>query len=60
MPLLASDLYPILKACCEGRLDLIQPTFHLDRYAVAVALVSEGYPGSYKKGHKITGEQMCM
>lgn len=54
MRLLDADLYEILKACAEGRLDPAKVKWH-PRYAITVVLASEGYPGSYPKGLPITG-----
>ena len=52
---LKSDLAEILMAAAERRLDQIQPLEWDERPAVCVVLASEGYPGSYTKGHVITG-----
>lgn len=54
MRLLDSDLFEILKACAEGRLDPASVTWK-QGYAVTVVLASPGYPGSYPKGLPITG-----
>lgn len=54
MRLLDGDLYEILKACSEGRLDPKTVSWQ-SGYAVTVVLASGGYPGSYKKGLPITG-----
>jgi len=51
---LKSDLLKVLLAVCGGTLD--QVTLRWDpRPAVCVVMASEGYPGSYEKGKKITG-----
>lgn len=42
-----------MKACAEHRLDSISLNFQ-DGFAVTVILASEGYPGKYEKGKKIS------
>lgn len=54
MRLLDSDLYEVLLACAENRLDPSMVKWK-QRYATTVVLASEGYPGSYSKGVPITG-----
>lgn len=54
MRLLDSDLYEILLACAQGRLDPSSVKWK-DGYAVSVVAASPGYPGSYPKGLPITG-----
>jgi phosphoribosylamine--glycine ligase len=54
MRLLDGDLYEILTACAEGRLEASMVKWH-PCYVVTVVLVSEGYPGSYPKGLPISG-----
>jgi len=44
-----------LEATADGRLDQIGPLEWDPRPAVCVVMASEGYPGSYKKGHTIRG-----
>lgn len=54
LPLLDADLYEILLACTEGRLDEVGS--HWQRGACAtVVLASPGYPGNYPKGLPISG-----
>lgn len=53
MPLLASDLIPVLEACTAGRLSEIQIVWHTGT-AVCVVMASPGYPSSYPKGIPIT------
>ncbi|MEM9414000.1 MAG: phosphoribosylamine--glycine ligase [Planctomycetota bacterium] len=48
------DLYDVLAACCEGRLDEVDLSF-TNTVCVCVCMCSGGYPGSYEKGKKITG-----
>ncbi|XP_057321588.1 trifunctional purine biosynthetic protein adenosine-3-like [Microplitis mediator] len=55
MPLLDSDLFLIMKACCQGRLSDIHINWHLNKFAVGVILASRGYPASSSKGQVITG-----
>ncbi|MBI5619652.1 phosphoribosylamine--glycine ligase [Candidatus Gottesmanbacteria bacterium] len=54
LPLLETDLLPILEACIDGRL-----TAEMVRWkkasAVCVVLASEGYPGIYKTGEIVRG-----
>ncbi len=54
MPLLKSDLVPILEACIDGTLDRISVEWY-DGACACVVLASGGYPGSYKKGLPIHG-----
>jgi phosphoribosylamine--glycine ligase len=54
MRLLDGDLFEILEACASGRLAAARLAWRPGT-AVSVALVSEGYPGSYKKGLEISG-----
>ena len=42
-----------MKACAEHRLDSISLKIQ-DGFAVTVVLASEGYPGNYEKGKKIS------
>ncbi|XP_035829112.1 trifunctional purine biosynthetic protein adenosine-3 [Aplysia californica] len=55
MQLLTSDLLCTMRACVEGKLPEVKPTFDTSRSAVGVMVVSGGYPGSYKKGLQISG-----
>ncbi|XAM00933.1 phosphoribosylamine--glycine ligase [Phycisphaeraceae bacterium D3-23] len=48
------DLYDVLAACCEGRLDEVDLSF-TNTVCVCVCMCSGGYPGAYEKGKKITG-----
>ena len=52
---LKSDLGKILLAAATGRLSDIDELEWDERPAVCVVMASEGYPGSYKKGHVIRG-----
>ncbi len=52
---LESDLLTLLDATVDGRLDEIGPLQWDPRPAVCVVMASEGYPGSYERGHAIRG-----
>ncbi len=52
---LKTDLVDVLEAAVEGRLEEIGPLEWDPRPSVCVVMASEGYPGSYKKGHPIRG-----
>ena len=52
---LESDLVDVLEATIDGRLDEVDPMRWDPRPAVCVVMASEGYPGSYEKGHAIRG-----
>jgi len=52
---LQTDLVELLEAAVEKRLDQIEPLQWDPRPAVCVVMASEGYPGSYTKGHPIRG-----
>ena len=49
LPLLESDLFTIMRAVTEGRLDEVEVRFRKGA-ACCVILASEGYPGAYNKG----------
>lgn len=55
LPLLKSDLFNIMKACCEGSLDESLIVWEKNLFAVGVILASQGYPISSSKGQIITG-----
>lgn len=51
LPLLESDLYPILSACATGRLAEVAPSIRWRSGAcVTVVVASRGYPASSEKG----------
>ena len=54
LPRLKTDLVDLLMATAKGDLSGIQLEWD-DRDCVAVVLASEGYPGKYEKGRRITG-----
>jgi phosphoribosylamine--glycine ligase len=51
---LQSDLYDLLEATVEGRLERAEVRWN-PKPAVCVVMASEGYPGSYEKGKVIEG-----
>ncbi|KAH0952589.1 hypothetical protein HN011_004593 [Eciton burchellii] len=55
LPLLTSDLFIIMKACCEGTLNASHVSWRENVSAVGVILASRGYPMSSSKGQVITG-----
>ncbi len=52
---LKTDLLDLLEAVAAGKLDEVGPLEWDPRPAVCVVMASEGYPGSYAKGHPIRG-----
>lgn len=52
---LKSDLVDIIEATIDEKLADIDSLVWDDRPAVCVVMASEGYPGSYEKGHEIFG-----
>lgn len=52
LPLLESDLFEIMKATSEERLDEVEVKFSKQN-ACCVVLASEGYPKAYEKGFEI-------
>jgi len=52
---LQSDLVDVLEGTIDGRLDEVEPMRWDPRPSVCVVMASEGYPGSYEKGHAIRG-----
>ena len=61
MPLLACDIYPLLRACAAGyvaqpdapTLDSLDVPVHSGKFVCDVVLVSAGYPMSYEKNKPI-------
>ena len=62
LPLLQTDLYEVMSACCTATLQNITTTFDTNKAAVTVVLASAGYPSKYEKGKLITGlkETDCL
>ena len=54
LPLLDGDLAEVFGACLDGTLDQIDLRWRTGAAATVVA-ASEGYPGNYPKGCKISG-----
>jgi phosphoribosylamine--glycine ligase len=54
LPLLGSDLFPLLLAAASGSLRGLEPELSSGA-ACCVVMASGGYPGSYKKGKEIRG-----
>ncbi len=52
---LQSDLFDVLEAAADGRLSELEPLQWDERPGTCVVMASEGYPGSYDKGHEISG-----
>ncbi|MFP4300460.1 MAG: phosphoribosylamine--glycine ligase [Spirochaetaceae bacterium] len=54
LPLLESDLLPLLRATALGKLDQVTPRWR-SQVAVSVVAAAKGYPGSYDRGVPIEG-----
>ncbi|MBC2838246.1 phosphoribosylamine--glycine ligase [Robiginitalea sp. SC105] len=54
IPRIESDLAELMSATAKGRLDEVELKVR-DESATTVVMVSGGYPGSYEKGHVISG-----
>lgn len=52
---LKSDLFEVLWAASEGRLDELEPLEWDERPSVCVVMASDGYPGPFQRGRKIRG-----
>jgi len=52
---LRTDLLDVIEATVDRRLEELDPLDWDPRPAVCVVMASEGYPGSYEKGHIIRG-----
>jgi len=48
------DLYQVLLACAQGKLDKTKLSFS-KKAAVCVVMAAKGYPGNYEKGSEIKG-----
>lgn len=55
LPLIEGDLYHMLSSCANGELSEKAISISADTCAVTVIMASGGYPGSYAKGHMISG-----
>jgi len=56
LPLLESDLFDVMEACCSGKLDKIPLQWRNGVSAVGVILASAGYPETSTKGCIISGK----
>jgi phosphoribosylamine--glycine ligase len=54
LPQMASDLVPVLLACCAGNLDAAEVAWKTGA-CVTVVMASAGYPKGYEKGKVISG-----
>ncbi len=52
---LKTDIVDVMLATIEGRLGELEGLEFDPRPAICVVMASEGYPGTYEKGHTITG-----
>jgi hypothetical protein len=55
LPLLETDLYEIMTACCTGTLENVDVRFKEGMSAATVVCAAKGYPEKYPKGMEITG-----
>ncbi|TDG46146.1 hypothetical protein AWZ03_007488 [Drosophila navojoa] len=55
LPLLESDLFEVMQACCRGQLEQLTLRWRSGLSAVGVIMASAGYPESATKGCVITG-----
>jgi len=55
LPLLESDLYEVMTACCTGNLDSVDLRFRDNTAAATIVCAAKGYPETYPKGMEITG-----
>ena len=53
--MLETDLYEVMKACCDGKLDTVDVRFKENTCAATVVCAAKGYPEKYPKGMEITG-----
>lgn len=54
LPLMKSDLLPVMNACIDGKLKEINLE-NMKKFAVCVVMASGGYPNKYETGKKIIG-----
>lgn len=60
LPLLETPLEELLVACTQQRLEQLPPLAWKPGAAACVVAAAQGYPGSYQKGHAITGIQQAQ
>ena len=53
LPLLESDLFTVMRAVTDEKLDQTEVKFD-NKYACCVIMASDGYPQAYEKGYEIT------
>lgn len=58
LPLLENDLFEIMVACVEKKLNQIELKWKRNEYAAGVIMASKGYPETSTKGCVITGIQI--
>ncbi|KAJ6649761.1 Trifunctional purine biosynthetic protein adenosine-3 [Pseudolycoriella hygida] len=58
LPLMESDLFEVMVACCERRLSQIDIKWRNDVAAVGVIMASKGYPETSTKGCEISNLQV--
>ena len=56
LPLLESDLFEVMQAVADERLDQVEVRFK-DEYACCVVMASKGYPQKYQTGFPITMDE---
>lgn len=56
LPLLETDLYDVIEACCDGHLKDIELKWKRNKSAVGVVMASAGYPEKVINGREITGK----
>lgn len=54
LPLMQSDLFEVMVACCEQRLSQVDIQWKKNVYAVGVVMASKGYPETSTKGCEIS------
>ncbi|XP_063983299.1 trifunctional purine biosynthetic protein adenosine-3 [Diachasmimorpha longicaudata] len=60
MTLLDTDLFEIMKSCCEGSLSSLAIDWHKGRFSAGVILASKGYPASSSKGQVISNVEKVL
>jgi formyltetrahydrofolate-dependent phosphoribosylglycinamide formyltransferase len=55
LPLLETDLYEVMTACCDGTLESVDVRFKEGTSAATVVCAAKGYPEKYPKGMPIEG-----
>jgi phosphoribosylamine--glycine ligase len=60
LPLLETPLEELLLACTQQRLEQLPALAWKPEVAVSVVAAAEGYPGTFQKGHPITGIEQAQ